>query len=151
MGKIVIGDKNKYTIDIEKDGEIVHQIVFYLDDINLQTNCLNAYEYITNATKEFEEKTKGFENKEINEDNREILKQYLEIQEEYYKDCRKVIDMWLGENTCAKIFGETNSPYMFTQLLEGLIPEMENMGVKKQKLEQTLYKKYAPSNRKVLK
>ena len=75
-------------------------------------------------------------------------KKLLYAQKEFYERCREIMDVFLGENACQKIFGDSNYKLMFNDLFEQLLPEFEKMKVNTEKLKKDIYKKYMPKKSK---
>lgn len=75
-------------------------------------------------------------------------KNLIYAQRDFYNNCRKIMDGFLGENACQKIFGDANYKLMFNDLFEKLLPEFEKMKVNTEKLKKDIYKKYMPKKGK---
>ena len=75
-------------------------------------------------------------------------KKLIYSQKEFYNRCRKIMDGFLGENACQKIFGDANYKLMFNDLFEKLLPEFEKMKVNTEKVKKDIYKRYMPKKSK---
>lgn len=165
---IVIQNKNQYVIDIlNGDGQVYHKIVFNLDDINLTAKVLefynNAQVEIGKIEKSQEEARAKLEASGVSEleDLKNVtqgnivtlpdnIKEFYQVQIDGFNTLRKLLDDFLGQGTCQKIFGDVNSYSMFESFINGLIPEFEKMGVKISNMKKQMYQKYKVDNGKVL-
>lgn len=168
-GSIIIQNKNRYVIDIlDGEGNVYHQIIFNLDDVNLTgkvvefyNNAMSTIESIQKDQNEYKDKliksgiTEIDDITNIVKDNvvslPEEVKNFYEVQIDGFNKLRELLDDFLGKGTCQSIFGDVNSYSMFTSFIEGLIPEFEKMGVKLSNMKKQLHKKYSVDNGKVLK
>ena len=67
-----------------------------------------------------------------------------------YKNIRKAMDNFLGENGCQKVFGDTNSLEMFDDLMEMLNPEFSKMGLSIENLKNRIKSKYSDKKENVI-
>ena len=166
---IVLENKNVYTIDIlDGHGNLIHQIKFNLDDVNLTGKVIEFYNEAQKTIKEIEERQEkakaklealGVEEiKQVTDvEEGELItmpdefKEFYDVQIWGFQELRRLIDDLLGYNTCNKIFGEVNSYEMFETFINGLVPEFEKMGIKIQNMKKQLFEKYNKKDGKVLK
>lgn len=152
-GSIRIKSETLYTIEVNDKGECIE---LDLSDIGLEAKFIECFDLINKETaiyskkeKELLEKTKTDKKTDELFDKNE--REYVKIQQEFYEKCRNIMDRFLGENACQKIFGNANYPKMYIDLFEALEPHFKKMGLNKQKMQKDLYKKYKTDNKKILK
>lgn len=164
QGSIRVESKNKYTIEVNDNGETIS---FDLTDFGLPAKLLNTYNNLEELTNKYDK-----ENKEIlerkddilqvinvidengNEIKSEVTKNQMDIinlTNRYYTESRNVLDEFLGKGSCQKIFGDTNYAEMFDELWENLLPHFEKMNLNIQKTQKELAKKYKEKNTNILK
>ncbi len=163
QGSIRVESKSKYTIEVNDKGETIS---FDIADFRLPAKLLNVYTNLEELTEKYEkESQKILKRKDItvktiqaidqkgNKINEEITKNTLDIMEltnKYYQDARNILDEFMGEGACQKIFGDVNYENMFDDLLENLEPHFKKMGLNYQKLQKGLTKKFKTSNSNIL-
>ncbi len=154
-GKIRVKSQTLYEIEVNDEGECIS---FDVSDIGLQAKFIECFDSINKETNKFSKKEKELLEKiknERQEEQTELFtkteKEYIKIQQDFYKVCREIMDKFLGENACQKIFGNANYPKMYIDLFEQLEPHFKQMGVNKEKMQKDLYKKYMSNNKKILK
>lgn len=154
-GKIRVKSETIYSIEVNDEGECI-----YLDmsDIGLQAKLVECFDLINKETTKFSKKENELlkkSKKEVEEENKELFsktdKEYIQLQQGFYKTCREIMDNFLGQGACQKIFGDANYPKMYIDLFEQLEPHFKKMGLNKQKMEKDLYNKYMKKNTQILK
>lgn len=152
-GSIRVKSKTVYTIEVNDEGE---EISFDLADIGLQAKLIECYQDIEKETAKFEREEKALLEKVENEEKQEGTwyteneKKLIYLEQNFYKKSREIMDKFMGQNACRKIFGDSNYPTMFLELFEKLKPEFKKMGLNYKKMQKELFKKYIPQNNKVL-
>lgn len=154
-GKIRVKSETLYLIEVNDEGDCIY---FDISDIGLQAKLVECFDMVNKETDRFTKKEKELIQKIQNEPKKETKelyseaeKEYIKAQEDFYKTCRKIMDKFLGENACQKIFGDANYPKMYIDLFEQLEPHFKEMGLKKEKMQKDLYKRYMTNNKKVIK
>lgn len=154
-GKIRVKSETLYEIEVNDKGECIY---LDLSDIGLQAKLVECFDSINKETDKFTKKEQELIkkiNKERETETKELYtkaeKEYIKEQQEFYKVCRGIMDNFLGEGACQKIFGDANYPKMYIDLFEQLEPEFKKMGLNKEKMQKDLYNKYINNNKKVLK
>lgn len=153
-GSIRVKSSTLYEIEVNDNGECI-----YIDtaDIGLQAKLIECFDEVEKESKAFDKKEQEIlqkisqEDKKENELYTENEKKYIKMQQDYYKKCRNIMDKFLGENACKKIFGDSNYPNMFLDLFKELEPHFEKMKINNQKMQQDLYNKYLKNNTNILK
>lgn len=169
-GSIKIINKSRYTIDIkDENDEVFHTLVFNLDDVNFPIKAIEFFDDAKRTIRELQEEenhlkreilSAGIEEvdeiENVTEDNIEKVdlpkpvKEFYYMQARAFQKLRDLLDGFLGKGTCDVIFGDVNSVSMFKDFVNGLAPEFEKMGVRIEKAQENLYKKYAPKNKRVM-
>lgn len=75
----------------------------------------------------------------------------MQALKQYYKTVEEAMDLFLGENGTAKIFGETRYLTMFDDLSEMLEPIMPKLKINLESIEKKIKSKYSMTNSNVLK
>ena len=159
-GSIRVKSSTIYTIEVNDKGE---EISFDLADIGLQARLIECYQEIEVETSKYEKEEEKLlkliesENSSADKEVKTELwyteneKKLIFLEQNYYTTSRNIMDKFLGENACQKIFGESNFPTMFIELFEKLKPEFDKMGLSYKKMQKKLFNKYLPQNNRVLK
>lgn len=153
-GKIRVKSSTMYEIEVNDMGECI-----YIDvaDIGLQARLVECFDQVQKETSNFSKKEKDILNliqKETKKEGQlytENEKKYIKMQDEYYKKCREIMDNFLGERACQKIFGNSNYPSMFIDLFVQLEPHFKKMKLNHEKMQKDLYNKYLKKNNSILK
>lgn len=148
---IRVKSKNEYVIEVNDNGDTIS---FDLTDFRLPAKLLNVYNNLEELTKKYDEKNKKIASRKDVNINEFVTKNEMDIisiTEQYYKDARIVLDEFLGEGACKKIFGDKNYMDMFDDLMEQLSPHFKKMGLNMQKVQKGLVDKYKNSSMNVLK
>lgn len=158
MNSLRIKNKDVYKIEVNDRGEYIE---FDLNDIGLQVKCYEALEKMQNLEKETEEKEIELKKKAEAEKMGliEINKLSTQLQNEMFNKARKIMDNFLGEGACQKIFGDKNYFEMFDDLFDELSrkrPELggkshfDKMGFKAQNINQRIMNKYKKGKKAVI-
>lgn len=154
-GKIRVKSETLYSIEVNDNGDCIY---FDISDIGLQAKFVECFDLINKETNKFSKNEKELLkkiNEEKKEENTELFsdteREYIKIQQEFYATCREIMDKFMGENACQKIFGDANYPKMYIDLFEQLEPHFKKMGINRDKMQKDLYKKYANKRTNVLK
>lgn len=154
-GKIRVKSETIYSIEVNDEGECIY---FDISDIGLQARFIECFDLVNKETNKFSKKEKELLSKiqeEAKEEKTELFseteREYIKTQQDFYKTCREIMDKFLGENGCQKIFGDANYPKMYMDLFEQLEPHFKKMGLNREKMQKDLYKKYMSNNKKILK
>lgn len=154
-GKIRVKSETIYSIEVNDEGDCIY---FDISDISLQAKFIECFDLIDTETIKFSKKEKELLKnieKEIKEERKELFstteREYVQLQQDFYKKCREIMDKFLGENACQKIFGDANYPKMYIDLFKQLEPHFKKMGLNKEKMQKGLYNKYMKKDTKVLK
>lgn len=165
-------NKNIYTVDIkDEDDNIIHTLKFHINDANFPIKIMEAYDKAKKVMTELEEKEEELKQKILDEGIKEVpdidnitvenientdielspaTREFYMLEAKIYEELRDILDSILGKGSCAAIFGEYNDKDVFSEFLEGLLPEFEKMGVKIVDIQKNMYKKYAPKTNKVI-
>lgn len=107
MNSLRVKKNNIYRIEVNDNGDCIE---FDVEDISLGAKCFRALDDISKLEKEYKEKIKDIK------DGKEIAF----MEENLFKNMREVMDSFLGENACQKIFGDRNYYNMYNDLFEEL-------------------------------
>lgn len=108
MNSLRIEKKNVYQIEVNDNGEYIE---FDLDDINLNMKYFNALDQLQRMQDEFEQKEKKLKNEKAADI------EFTKLEQELFEKLRSIMDSFLGENACQKIFGDRNYYNMFPDLI----------------------------------
>lgn len=153
-GKIRVKSSTIYSIEVNDNGDCI-----YIDtaDIGLQAKLVECFEQVEKESTIFSKKEQEIltkiekEERKENELYTENQKKYIKMQQDFYKKCREIMDKFLGEGACQKIFGDANYPQMFIDLFEQLEPHFKKMKINREKMQKDLYNKYMKKNVNILK
>ena len=164
QGSIRVESKNKYVIEVNDKGETIS---FDLSDFRLPAKLLNVYNNLEELTEKYDNesknilerkdetaktvKTLGKDGQIVEENISQNTLDIMDLTDKYYTDARLILDEFLGEGACKKIFGDSNYETMFDDLLEQLEPHFKKMGLNYQKLQKGLVNKYKGTSMNVLK
>lgn len=169
---IKLTNKNIYTIDIkDEEDNIIHTLKFHINDANFPVKMMEAYDKAKKVMEKLEVKEEELKKKILDEGLTEVpeienitvenieetdialspaTREFYMFEAQVYQELREILDSFLGEGTCNAIFGVYNDRNMFSDFLEGLLPEFEKMGVKIVDIQKDMYQKYAPKSNKVI-
>lgn len=139
MEKLRVEKDNVYKIEVNDKGECIE---FDLLDIELPIKLINASEELKKQKKIYKEKIEKLKNENLNPAE-DMLKQY-EIDKEFCQTMRDVLDSFLGENACQKIFGDTNRIGMFDDFFAQLEPHLDKIIINIKQIKKDLIEKYKP-------
>lgn len=139
MEKLRVEKDNIYKIEVNDKGECIE---FDLLDIELPIKLINASEELKKQKKIYKEKIEKLKNENLNPAE-DMLKQY-EIDKEFCQTMRDVLDSFLGENACQKIFGDTNRIGMFDDFFAQLEPHLDKIIINIEQVKKDLIEKYKP-------
>lgn len=140
MEKLNIKNREEdiYRLEINDNGDYIE---FDLLDIGLPAKVIKSAENIERLEKEYSKRILEAEEKH-KDDETELLKNIILIEAEKHQEERKYFDMFLGEGTCNKIFGDKNYEGMFNDLMEGLNPHFDKMKIDMERIKENLKEKY---------
>lgn len=158
MNSLRIKNKDVYKIEVNDRGEYIE---FDLNDIGLQVKCYETIEKMQELEKEAEKKEAELSTRMSAEkmDFIEANKLSTQLQNETFTNARKIMDNFLGEGACQKIFGDRNYFEMFDDLFDELSrkrPELggkshfDKMGFKAQNINQRIMNKYKKGKKAVI-
>lgn len=139
-------ERNKddfYILEVNDKGDTIE---FDLTDISLPERIIEASELIRKLDKEYQEEYK----KIVVENGTDLSSKIIKLEKEQCKKMRNAFDMFLGEGSCQKIFGNKNYYGMFPELFDALEPHFKKMEIKQKKARQKLVEKYLPTNNNVM-
>jgi hypothetical protein len=139
MEKLRVEKDNVYKIEVNDKGECIE---FDLLDIELPIKLINASEELKKQKEIYKEKIEKLKNENLNPAE-DMLKQY-EIDKEFCQTMRNVLDSFLGENACQKIFGDTNRIGMFDDFFTQLEPHLDKIIINVEQVKKDLIEKYKP-------
>lgn len=145
MNSIRVRSKTEYVIEVNDQGETIS---FDVQDTGLASKLMRTFEKIDALTKEYEDKAKEIDARPDEPYNEYITKNQLDgakLIEEFYIDARQVMDSFLGEGACQKIFGDKNYFDMFNDLTEQLEPHFKKIGISAEAIRTNAAKKHAPN------
>lgn len=161
MESIRVKSGSEYVIEVNDKGDTIS---FDPSDITMTSKLLRTYEHIDALMNEYKEKAKQldekpveaiyegeYEGKEIKITKKDIESEKL--TNELFDKTREIMDEFLGDGACQKIFGDKNWFTMFDDLAEQLEPHFKQIGINAQKIRTGAAKKYAPNReiRRVMK
>lgn len=134
-----------YILEVNDKGDTIQ---FDLTDISLPEKILKASEELKVINDEYAKKILELDKEEISKE--EKARKIIEIDKNFSIKSRKIMDSFLGEGACQKIFGDANYYGMYIELFEQLEPHFEKMVIKSQKAKQRLIEKYKPQKSDVM-
>lgn len=121
MNSLRVNKKDIYRIEVNDDGECIE---FDLADVGLVYRCYESLENIEKAMNQFRLKEQELKK------NKGTYKDLLNLEKEVFKELRKIMDNFLGEGACQKIFGDRNYYEMFDDLIKELTKPRKELGGK---------------------
>lgn len=134
-----------YILEVNDKGDTIQ---FDLTDISLPEKILKASEELKVINDEYAKKILELDKEEISKE--EKARKIIEIDKNFSIKSRKIMDSFLGDGACQKIFGDANYYGMYIELFEQLEPHFEKMVIKSQKAKQRLIEKYKPQKSDVM-
>lgn len=145
INSIRVKSESEYKIEVNDNGEC---IVFDMRDLGMTSRIMKMYEEIDALNKRLEAEAAEIDARPDTEENEAFSKNQADgllLIERFYAESRKVMDTFLGENACQKIFGDKNYVDMFDDLIEQLKPHFEKMGLNAKAIRERTSAKYAPN------
>lgn len=140
-----VKSSGEYVIEVNDNGDTIS---FDPTDISMRSRLIGSFEKIDALAKTYDQKAAAIDarpDEPLNDFVTRNQRDHAELMDEYYMAARKVLDDFLGEGACQKIFGERNWITMFQDLAEQLEPHLKAMGVNAEKIMAETAKKYAPN------
>lgn len=134
-----------YILEVNDKGDTIQ---FDLTDIALPDKILKASEELKNIDDDYKNNILQIDKEEISKE--EKARKVIEIDKNFSIKSRKIMDSFLGDGACQKIFGDANYYGMYIELFEQLEPHFEKMVIKSQKAKQRLVEKYKPKKSDVM-
>lgn len=150
MEKLRVEKKNIYTIEVNDNGDTIE---FDLRDI------LGLNIKLTKALKRIDEIERNIKNELYILNKKPDVKgkylsrneeEFLKLWEKSFNEMRSAMDIFLGENACQKIFGDSNYIGMFDDLMEQLKPHLEKMKINLKSVAKQIEEKYSTTEKKVI-
>lgn len=149
MNTINVKSKTKYVITVNDKGETIS---FDPNDLSLASKIMKAFNQIealeSKIDMEVEELKKKPNQKVHGINKRELLA--MEYLNNKYNESRKIMDDFLGEGACQKIFGETNYPDMWNDLFKELKPHFRKMNISVKNMQKGLISKYKSKGNEII-
>ena len=134
-----------YILEVNDKGDTIQ---FDLTDISLPEKILKASEELKNIDEDYKNNILQIDKEEISKE--EKARKVIEIDKNFSIKSRKIMDSFLGDGACQKIFGNANYYGMYVELFEQLEPHFDKMIIKSQKAKQRLVEKYKPQKSDVM-
>ena len=146
MNSLRVEKKNIYRIEVNDNGECIE---FDLEDIGLRTKLYKALEDLKKIEKEFSQRIKNVKND----------KECAFLEDDMFKEMRHIMDSFLGEGACQKIFGDRKYADMYNDLFKELTKKRKELGFKShfdmlqlstKEINDKIMNKYKKSSKKVI-
>ena len=140
--QIRIKNKNKYEIEVNDNGDTIS---FNLDDPELPLRFDDTFRRINDISSKMKAERVVIEKKKDEKTDGLLTKNeraLYEMTNKYLKEMRKVMDGFLGEGACDKIFGNANFPNMYEELLDQLQPHFAKMKLDAEQYKKAVEEKY---------
>lgn len=134
-----------YILEVNDKGDTIQ---FDLTDISLPEKILKASEELKNIDDDYKNNILQIDKEEMSKE--EKARKVIEIDKNFSIKSRKIMDSFLGDGACQKIFGDANYYGMYVELFEQLEPHFDKMIIKSQKAKQRLVEKYKPQKSDVM-
>ena len=134
-----------YILEVNDKGDTIQ---FDLTDISLPEKILKASEELKNIDDDYKNNILQIDKEEMSKE--EKARKVIEIDKNFSIKSRKIMDSFLGDGACKKIFGDANYYGMYIELFDQLEPHFEKMVIKSQKAKQRLVEKYKPQKSDVM-
>lgn len=134
-----------YILEVNDKGDTIQ---FDLTDISLPEKILKASEELKNIDDDYKNNILQIDKEEMSKE--EKARKVIEIDKNFSIKSRKIMDSFLGDGACQKIFGDANYYGMYIELFDQLEPHFEKMVIKSQKAKQRLVEKYKPQKSDVM-
>jgi len=156
---IRVKSKSEYIIEVNDNGDTIS---FDPNDTKLSSKLFEMYDKMDETIKKYEAKAMEIDSRpdepyknigNILNDNDEVLNKFMtknqydgsKLIDEFYTEARTVIDAFIGNGSCQKIFGDNNYNDMFADLFETLKPEFEKIGINANNVKKTAIDKHSPN------
>lgn len=151
MEKLNLKKSNLYVIEVNDNGDTIE---FNLDDIELPLKL----EMMQESMQKISDHMKAQEliidkQQDVARKGGLLTKNELEkakLISKTYNDTRDIMDKFLGEGACKKIFGDINYATMWDDLMTALEPHLEKMKLKRESLLDSVKKKYSVNDNEEL-
>ena len=152
MADINIKNNGIYRLLVNKKGEYIDIDV---DDLGTPVRC---YEAIDKIQKLEEERKKEIQEL-FDKKDKDIDRKIAYIENDTFKEMREIVDSFLGENACQKIFGDKNYYSMFNDLFKELSKKRKElngkshfdmMGIQAKSINEKIIKKYNKNKEDVI-
>lgn len=156
MEKLQINKKNTFKIPIVRidgvdNGEFIE---IDIQDISLPFRCMEALkkkdEILISAKKEQEAIFNKIQKNKNPKNVYKITEETLKMWDTKYNEIREVFDLFLGDGTCQKIFGDKNYASMFDDLIEALQPFLDKIDMSFEGTKEKIENKYSKKKKEVL-
>ena len=134
-----------YILEVNDKGDTIQ---FDLTDISLPEKILKASEELKNIDEDYKNNILQTDKEEISKE--EKARKVIEIDKNFSIKSRKIMDSFLGDGACQKIFGDANYYGMYIELFEQLEPHFDKMIIKSKKAKTRLAEKYLPKKNGVM-
>ena len=149
MNSINVKSRRKYVIKVNNKGETIE---FDPSDLNLSSKIMKAFAKIDEIEKKLQEEINELSKmpkiKIHNIDKRDLLA--TDLLNQKYNECREIMDDFLGENACQKIFGDVNYLDMWNDLFYQLKPHFKKMNINTKSMQKGLVNKYSSKGKMVI-
>lgn len=150
VNTIRIKNKNEYIIQVNEQGDTIS---FNLEDPELMLKLDKTYQDIRRIQqtakaqelvirKKQDQKTEGM----LSQNEKSLAKLAVKM----FQNMRKVMDNFLGENACQKIFGNRNYITMYDDLFEQLEPHFAKMKLNAELFKKQIQQKYTQDQDDIL-
>ena len=134
-----------YILEVNDKGDTIQ---FDLTDISLPEKILKASEELKNIDEDYKNNILQIDKEEISKE--EKARKVIEIDKNFSIKSRKIMDSFLGDGACQKIFGDANYYGMYIELFDQLEPHFDKMIIKSKKAKTRLAEKYLPKKNGVM-
>lgn len=160
MPGIRIKKKNIYRLEVNDKHEYIE---FDLSDVSLNFKLYQAIEDVQKVQQEVSIKERELMQKILKENKKDIYtenkKELSKLEYDTFMKMRKIMDSFLGDGACQKIFGDWNGYDMFDLLLDELSKprkelcnksHLDKMHLKVSDVEKKLVEKYKKNQEGVI-
>ena len=114
-----------YILEVNDKGDTIQ---FDLTDISLPEKILKASEELKNIDDDYKNNILQIDKEEMSKE--EKARKVIEIDKNFSIKSRKIMDSFLGDGACQKIFGDANYYGMYIELFDQLEPHFDKMIIK---------------------
>lgn len=138
MDKVIYKKEGIKQIQVNEEGDYIE---IDLMDIELPFKAERTRKELIRQRNIFKNRCKALEKQY--KDNQDLLRiNEYKAEVDFCNKCREVLDGFLGEGACKKIFGDTNRYGMFDDYFEQLAETLGNLEVDIKAIKENLIKKY---------